>query len=230
LGRDAVFEEATTDSKRFRLPESLLLLFARCLLVAGLVFALARPLIYWGDSEQVADRELILIVDDSLSTARQIEGRPVYDQIRNAAKEIIAGSPEDLPFHAMLASGGGRWIGSQPQAASSTGGKSALAELAGTRPTMGLASLVGCIQKAITAGNDRETTTRPRPAQRIVVVTDGTSPAWPTSATRSLQRLRSMIEESQLPVQIQVLDRNANQRVQESFCGRVEFREQSRWS
>ena len=43
-------QDAMTDSKRMRMPESLLLLLARCLLVAGLVFALARPLVNWGSS------------------------------------------------------------------------------------------------------------------------------------------------------------------------------------
>jgi len=106
--------EATTDSRRMRLPESLLLLLARCLLVAGIVFALARPLIHWGGSSAVADRELIVIVDDSLSTARRSDGEPVFNRIRSAAEEVIAASPTNLPFQILRASGGGRWIGDQP--------------------------------------------------------------------------------------------------------------------
>ena len=55
-------QEATTESRNIKLPESLLLLLTRCLLVAGLVFALARPMINWGNSSKFADRELILIL------------------------------------------------------------------------------------------------------------------------------------------------------------------------
>ena len=199
-------EEASTDSKRIRIPESLLLLLARCLLVAGLIFALARPMINWGSNSKVADRELIVIVDDSLSTARRDDDQPVFDQIREAAEKVITESPTNLPFQLMLASGGGRWIGDQPQAADSSAGKFALAQLEKARPTLGMANLMGCIQKAISAANERETSTLPRPAQRILVVTDGTSPAWSDSNQMVLQRMRTMIEENKLPIQIQVLE------------------------
>ena len=198
--------DAVTDSKRMRMPESLLLLLARCLLVAGLVFALARPLVNWGSSNAVADGELIVIVDDSLSTARRTDGAPVFDQIRDAAAKIVNESPDDVPFQLMLASGGGRWIGDQPHLAGNTSGKASLKELAKLRPTLGMANLMGCVRKAMSAANDRETTTRPRPAQRIVVITDGTTPAWFDSDQTTLERLRSTIDQSQLPVQIQVLE------------------------
>ena len=116
--------EATTESRSMRLPESLLLLLARCLLVAGLVFALARPLIHWGGGSAVADRELIVIVDDSLSTARRIGGEPVFNQIRVAAKKVVADSPKNLPFQILRASGGGRWIGDKPSTQDSAEGLS----------------------------------------------------------------------------------------------------------
>ena len=197
--------DAVTDSQRMRMPESLLLLLARCLLIAGLVFALARPLLNWGSS-QVADRELIVIIDDSLSTARRLDGDPVFDQIRSAAKELVDDTPANVPFQLMLASGGGRWIGDQPHPVKTTPGKTALTELTKLRPTLGTANLMGCVRKAMSAANDRETTTRPRPAQRIVIVTDGTTPAWLDSDQMTLERLRSTIDQSQLPVQIQVLE------------------------
>ena len=199
-------QDAVTDSKRMRMPESLLLLLARCLLVAGLVFALARPLVNWGSSSIVTDRELIVIVDDSLSTARRSDGDPVFDQIRDAAQKLVADSPTDVPFQLMLASGGGRWIGNQPHPTNTASGKATLAELAKLSPTMGTANLLGCVRKAMSAANDRETTTRPRPAQRIVVVTDGTTPAWLDSDQTALESLRSTIDQSKLPVQIQVLE------------------------
>ena len=198
--------DAVTDSKRMRMPESLMLLLARCLLVAGLVFALARPLVNWGGSASVVDRELVVIVDDSLSTARRSDGDPVFDQIRDAAEELIADSPTDVPFQLMLASGGGRWIGDQPHPSATLPGKTALAELTKLRPTLGTANLLKCVRKAMSAANDRETTTRPRPAQRIVVITDGTTPGWFDSDQTTLERLRSTIDQSQLPVQIQVLE------------------------
>ena len=130
-------QDAATESRRIKLPESLLLLLARCLIIAGLVFALARPLLQWGSSGSIADRELIVIVDDSLSTARRVAGDPVFHQIRDAAEEVISQSPTRLPFQVMLASGGGRWIGNQPQAADTESAKLALAELAKQRPTSG---------------------------------------------------------------------------------------------
>jgi len=198
-------QEATTDSRRMRLPESLLLLLARCLLVAGLVFALARPLIHFGGANQIADRELIVIVDDSLSTARRLNDQPVFTQIQDAVADIVSESPSNLPFRLMFASGGGRWIGKQPRTADSADGKVALAELANHQSTLGTADLMACVRKAITAANDRETSTRPRPAQRIVIVTDGTTPAWYDTDQR-LQRIRSTIQQNELPVQIQVLE------------------------
>ncbi len=198
--------EATTDSRRMRLPESLLLLLARCLLVAGLVFSLARPLIHWGGGSAVADRELILVVDDSLSTARRIGGDPVFNQIRSAAEKVIADSPTNLPFQILLASGGGRWIGDKPHAPNSSDGKAALAELAKQQPTKGTGSLMTSVRKAMSAANERETSVRPRPTQRIVVVTDGMTPAWSGTDQMTLKQLQSTIEQSKLPVKIQVVE------------------------
>ena len=198
--------DASTDSRRMRLPESLLLLLARCLLVAGLIFALARPLINWGGSSAVADQELTVIVDDSLSTARRIDGQPTFDRIRAAANEIVSDSPTNLPFQIMLASGGGRWIGDQPQPANTSAGKAAIADLAKLQPTGGTANLMACVRKAMSAANDRETSSRPRPAQRIVVVTDGMTPAWSDSDPITLQQMQSTIQQSELPVQIQVVE------------------------
>jgi len=199
--------EATTDSRRMRMPESLLLLLARCLLVAGLIFALARPLIQWGGGSSVdANRELIVIVDDSLSTARRVDGEPVFNRVRSAAKETISDSPANLPFQIMLASGGGRWIGDQPRAANSADGKSALEELVKQQPTSGTGNLMECVRKAMSAANERETSIRPRPAQRIVIVTDGMTPAWSSTDATTLGQLQSTIEASKLPVQIQVVE------------------------
>ena len=199
-------QEATNESQNIKLPESLLLLLARCLLVVGLIFALARPMINWGNSSELADRELIVIVDDSLSTARRIDDQPLFDQIRDAAEEVISESPANLPFQLMLASGGGHWIGDQPQTTDSAAGKLALAELKKHQPTLGMANLMGCVQKAISAANERETSTRPRPAQRILVVTDSTAPAWSDSNETVLQRMQSLIEGGKLPIKIQVLE------------------------
>jgi len=157
-------QEATTESSRMKLPESLLLLLARCLLLAGLALALARPLVNWGDSAAVSDRELIVIVDDSLSTARRSDGEPVFAQIQKSAKEVISSSPATLPFQLMFASGSGRWVGDQPRTANTASGKAALTELADHSPGLGQADMMACIRHAMSAANDRETSTRPRPA------------------------------------------------------------------
>ena len=199
-------KEATTESRRMRLPESLLLLLARCLLVAGLIFALARPLINWGSSNAVLDRELIVIVDDSLSTARRVDGKQVFNRIRSAAEKVISDTPANLPFQILLASGGGRWIGEQPQTANSTQGKSSLSALGKTQPTSGSGRLMTCVRKAMSAANDRETSVRPRPAQRIVIVTDGLTPAWSGAEASTLTQLQSTIQQSKLPVKIQVVE------------------------
>ena len=199
-------QEATTESRRMQLPESLLLLLARCLLVAGLIFALARPLINWGSSSAMLDRELIVIVDDSLSTARRGDGEQVFDRIRSAAEEVISDTSTNLPFHILLASGGGRWIGEQPQTANSTQGKAALSALSKTQPTSGSGHLMSCVRKAMSAANDRETSIRSRPAQRIVIVTDGLTPAWSDAEASTLTQLQSTIRQSKLPVKIQVVE------------------------
>ena len=197
--------QATTESRRMKIPESLLLLLARCLLVAGLIFALARPLINWGSGNAVLDRELIVVVDDSLSTARRVDGQRIFNRIRSAAEEVISDTPANLPFHILLASGGGRWIGERPQPASSTEGKAALSELSKAEPTFGSGRLITCVRKAMSAANDRETSVRPRPAQRIVIVTDGMTPAWSGADASTLTQLQSTIQQSKLPVKIQVV-------------------------
>ena len=63
-----------------------------------------------------------------------------------------------------------------------------------------------CVRQAMSAANDRETSVRPRPTQRIVIVTDGMTPAWSGTDAMTLRQLQSTIEQSKLPVKIQVVE------------------------
>ena len=82
-------DTARRHQRRFRL-QHLLLLLVRMALIAVLVLAAAGPTMSGGIAGSHAPAALVLVVDNSLSSAAIIEGAPVLEQFRAPARRILA--------------------------------------------------------------------------------------------------------------------------------------------
>lgn len=84
-------DTARRHQRRFRL-QHLMLLLLRMALVAALVLAAAGPSLSGGGAGSHAPAALVLIVDNSLSSAAIVDGAPVLEELRGAAQRILGRS------------------------------------------------------------------------------------------------------------------------------------------
>jgi hypothetical protein len=91
-------------SRRLKL-RNLFLLVLRTLLIVAVVLAAARPVVPLPIGDAHAPSALVLIVDNSLSSAAVSDGRRVVDVLAAAAREVIAASAPGDRLWLMLADG-----------------------------------------------------------------------------------------------------------------------------
>lgn len=154
-------------SRKLRL-RNLLLMAVRVLLVLALALAAARPVgrVAGGGHAPTA---LALVLDNSLSTAAVVDGRPALDRLREAARRALerAGDADRL----WLLTADGVALG---------GTRQALIEAVGrVAPLAGAGDLPGAAARAVAL-----VSAAGMPARAVAVITDGQATAWrrPVSA------------------------------------------------
>ncbi len=186
-----------TSSRKLR---QWLLLLLRCLAIAALTFALARPLLptgYLGGSEQ---GETIFVIDNSMSMSRKTDsGTMIASATQHAVDQLEKISARDdirilttAPYPTWLHSGTTRgdqrnreWITEQLRSIDATEGRSDL-----------LAALFTAVQL------EHQPTQNTR---RIVVLTDGQATDWRTEDEAGWQRLQSVLNETSIRTEIETV-------------------------
>ena len=151
-------------SRSLRL-RNLLLMLLRVLLLLALALAAARPFVRGVGSGHGATA-VAVVLDNSLSTTAVSDGRPVFEQLRAAARTVItAATPADRLW---LATADGRLQAGTREAL--------LAELARVTPVEGAGDLPLAVGRASAAVNAASL-----PSRVVAVVTDGQQSAWGAS-------------------------------------------------
>lgn len=162
--------QAVTDGRRFERLEELLVMLLRTLAVAALVLALARPLVSSAWFGGGSARDVILVLDDSMSTTRvAADGEEVAATIRTLASDFVADlGPKDRA-QLMLAASAPEWITPQAVAGDSAGRSRLTDAIEEIQPIAGRADLLACLRRAIQQEPAADTA-----ARTIVVFTDAT--------------------------------------------------------
>lgn len=192
--------EASARKTSSRKLKQWLLLLLRCLAIAALIFALARPLLptgYLGGSEQ---GETIFVIDNSMSMSRKTDsGTMIASATQHAVDQLEKISARDdirilttAPYPTWLHSGTTRgdqrnreWITEQLRSIDATEGRSDL-----------LAALFTAVQL------EHQPTQNTR---RIVVLTDGQATDWRTEDEAGWQRLQSVLNETSIRTEIETV-------------------------
>lgn len=191
---------ATTKGRSLQRLEELLLMLLRVAALAALIFALARPMVRSAWFGTVAEREVVMLLDNSLSMARTVDEVSAHDQLIEKAREFIAElSPSDT-VHVLLASGGGQWLTAEGITADSAGLRQLNSALEQLQPTRGTADLLACLQIAVNLEPHNE----PR-SRHIAVFTDNQSASWQPDAESGWQHLGAAREKAALPTTIEVV-------------------------
>ena len=137
--------------RRFLRPRDLLLMLLRAAIVLAMVGALAQPMISSNKFGATGPRDVILILDNSLSTARKTQGGTVFDQeLREAAGFIERLNASDR-VRVLLASPRPEWLSDSPLSADPTNVRDLIARLRELTPNAGAADLLESVQEAIKA-------------------------------------------------------------------------------
>jgi hypothetical protein len=191
---------AITKGRSMEKLEELILMALRLLAVAALIFALARPMVRGSWLGMGADRQVILVLDNSLSMSREAGGQSIGDRLQERALEVIDSLSAGDAVQVLLAVGS-EWATAEDVAADG-GGRRQLREIVeGVEPSLGAADLLGSLQAAVHLQSTGELVGR-----RIVVITDSQAGSWRTDAKAAWQQLAEARKAARFPIAIEVID------------------------
>ena len=186
---------SATPRRRFLRLRDLLLLLLRLALILALVGALAQPMISSGWIGSSGPRDVILIIDNSMSTARRMAGGTVFDRELDEADKIIGQlKPLDM-IRVLLTSPSPEWLGDAPVAGGGSAARALAARLRDTKPSDGSADIMSCVQSAVQA----EPAGR-NAARFVTVVTDGQAHGWRAETPGVWSAVQSLAKKSRWPV------------------------------
>lgn len=175
----------------------LLVLLLRILAVCALVLAFARPLVPAGVIPS-GGRDVVFVIDASLSTARRVAERgTAFDLEIAAADKAVGLLGERDSARILLATDAPRWLTPAPLDGTAQNREALRAMLRTLKPTLGGSDL------AVAIGEALQSTPAPnRTARQIQVFSDSTERAWqPQDAARWTSLARS-IADAPLPTRI----------------------------
>lgn len=128
-----------------------LVLLVRCMALACLIFALARPLMFserFGTAQ--TSREDVLILDTSLSTSiTTADGQTAFDQLKQSATEWIVSRPAGSKVGVLLAAGRAQWLGGEPVEAKASTLEALAKQLDDIEPVASRSSLTDVVRQAL---------------------------------------------------------------------------------
>ena len=196
---------AVTKGRRMERLEELLLMALRLAAVAALIFALARPMVRSSWLGNTTDREIVLVLDNSLSMSREVDGQTATDRMKEQALELIDGLTAADGVQVLLAAGG-EWATAEPVAADGSGKQRLRDIVENVEPTLGAANLLECLQAGVHLQSESDLTGR-----RVVVFTDDQAGSWRVDAAGAWRQLALDREAVAFPVTIEVVDCSLNE-------------------
>ena len=159
---------ATTQQSRARKLKEWLLLLCRVAALAALIFALARPLVpgHWFGGK--ARTETIIVLDNSLSTARKIGDSTKLESLAERCRNLLRDLPDEDVVRVLVTSPKPTWMTETAIRLASDTKDGLVHQLESLEPTSDVGDLVGGLMAAVQVEPDPMFHKR-----KIVVLTDG---------------------------------------------------------
>lgn len=171
--------------------KDLLLLLLRILAILLLIGALARPLVQSDWLHGGSARDVILVLDNSMSTARREDAATTFERQVKAAKEALDGLTDRDAVRMLLAGGRPTWLIEQPAFASAGERKQIAARLDELEPTRASTDILESLNACLSAPLAEAGMTR-----LIIVISDGQAHSWRPDAKDAWQALKSRFDEA----------------------------------
>jgi hypothetical protein len=191
---------SATPRRRFLRLRDLLLLLLRIAIVLALIGALAQPMLSSSWMGSAGPRDVILILDNSMSTARQIGGGTVFDRELDEAAKIMQQLKGADALRILLASPAPEWMNDTPVAGGSGGLRALAARLRRLKPNDGAAGMLECVQAALQAepvGKDS--------SRFVTIVTDGQAHGWRAETPGVWESIQALAKKSPVPAVVRVV-------------------------
>ena len=193
--------------RRFLKLKDLLLLLLRILIVLLIVAALARPIVSMGWIGASGPRDLVFVLDNSMSTARKIAAGTVFDQELDEAAKLIRQLNGSDMVRVMLASPAPEWLTDSPQAADAGNQAALISRLRQLAPNQGAADMPKALQTAIKGEPAGKEATR-----FITIIADGQAHGWRADATAEWAAIYALAQRARPPVVLRAVLAGADSR------------------
>ncbi|MGD9855437.1 MAG: BatA domain-containing protein [Planctomycetaceae bacterium] len=192
--------EATKQGRRRERWEEIVLMLLRAAAVLVLVLALSRPQLSGRWFGEQATREVILVLDDSMSMSREINEESPFAELVRKAEGILDELTPDDAVQVMTAVGGPRWLTPQALRTDGLAKQRLVSQIKTLQPTDGAADLYACVQAALAVDSAADVQ-----ARHVVVLSDGQAHGWRIDALSAWRRARDMIDAGTLPTTLQMI-------------------------
>jgi len=186
--------------RRFMKLKDLLLLLLRIAIICLIVFALARPIVSLGLIGSSGPRDVVLVLDNSMATARKNGSGTLFDlEVDQAAKVIRQLNSSDM-VRVLLASPAPEWLTDSPQAADTGNQDALISRLRQLAPNEGAANMIEALQTAIKGQPAGKEATR-----FITVITDGLEHGWRADATAEWAAVSALAQRARPPAALRAV-------------------------
>jgi hypothetical protein len=191
---------AATKGRRMERLEEMILMALRFAAVAALVLALARPMIRSSWLGHATEREVILVLDNSMSMSRTAGGKSAADQMREKAANVVDSLSSADGVQVLLAAGS-EWATAEPISADASGKRHLKEIIEAAEPTLGTADLLDSLQATVhLEANDKLT------GRHVVVLTDDQARSWHADRVGAWRQLGAEAKAAEVPTTIEVVD------------------------
>src|SRR4029078_10314285 len=191
---------AVTKGRSMERLDELLRMALRLAAVAALVLALARPMIRSSWLGHSTEREVVLVLDNSMSMSRVVGGQSAVHQMRKKAADVIDSLSSADGVQVLLAAGS-EWATAEPISADASGKRRLKELIEKTEPTLGTADLLDCLQAAIHLEADEKLAGR-----HVAVLTDGQAGSCHAARVGAWRQLGAECKSTVVPTSIEVVD------------------------
>ncbi|TWU14312.1 hypothetical protein CA54_31560 [Symmachiella macrocystis] len=193
--------DSLTKKRRIMRVDDLILMLLRALAILMIVAALAQPMVQSQWFGSTAGRDVVIVIDTSLSMSRELDQGTVFDRAIERANDLLAELSDGDSVRVLLAGNRPHWLTSSAavvDSATTDQLKHALSEL---EPTLATADLFSAVQMAADAVPASSATSR-----TIAVLTDGSRHGWQSDATAAWTGVERLIEQTAIPTVVNVLE------------------------
>ncbi len=164
--------------RRFLRLKDLLLLLLRIAIVFLIIAALARPIVSLGLIGSSGPRDVVLVLDNSLSTARKLASGSVFDQELDQAAKLIRQLNSADFVRVLLAAPSPQWLTDSARPADSGSQDALISRLRQLAPNPGAADIPKALQAAVKVEPASK-----EAARFVTVITDGQANTWRPEAS-----------------------------------------------